>query len=103
MLKDSRNQLFRPDLYLVARILYSLAEEGASNRSNLSVKTGLAYDRLINYLDWMSERNLVVNEDGLVKIAEKGLQSYEKLVSWIMEYVGKLNFPNRDRKNHIKK
>ncbi len=98
MLKDSRNQLFKPDLYLVARILYSLAEEGAANRSNLSVRTGLAYDRLINYLDWMSERNLIVNEDGLVRIAEEGLQSYEKLVNWILEYVGKLNFHNRDRK-----
>ena len=41
--------------------------------------------------------------DGLVKIAEKGLQSYEKLVSWILEYVGKLNFPNRDRKKTILK
>lgn len=103
MLKNTGNQLFKPDLYLVARILYSLAEDGASNRSNLSVKTGLAYDRLINYIDWMSKRNLVINEDGLIKIAEKGIQSYEKLVSWIMEYVGKLNFPKRERKIYLKK
>lgn len=92
-----RNQTFKPDLYLVARILYSLAEEGESNRSNLSVRTGMAYDRLINYVKWMSDRCLVINDDGIIRITEKGMQSYGKLVSWIMEYVGKLNFPKGRR------
>jgi len=98
LLKDSGKNNFRPDLYLVARILYSLAEEGSSNRSNLSVKTGLAYDRLVNYLSWMEDKNLVTNDNGIISITLEGMRSYGKLVNWIMEYVGKLNFPKRDRK-----
>ncbi|MDS0257170.1 winged helix-turn-helix domain-containing protein [Thermoplasmatales archaeon AK] len=62
LLKDSKSQNFRPDLYLGAKTSYSLAEDGDSNRSSLSVETDLAYDRLVNYLDWMADKNLVTND-----------------------------------------
>lgn len=95
MQTNSKNPDFRPDLYLVARIIYSLSTEGEMNRTRLSVCTGLAYDRMINYLYWLQEKGLVSEDESFVRITEKGMNSYNKLVDWIFEYVGKLDFPRR--------
>jgi predicted transcriptional regulator len=96
-LKSSKDPTFRPDLYLVARIIYSLQEEGESKKTSLSVRTGLSYDRLVNYLKWMERRDLVTQDESYVRITTKGSASYDKLVAWIMEYVGKLHFPKREK------
>lgn len=86
---------FRPDLYLVARIIDALSNDSELNKTNLAVETGFAYNRLINYLEWMEVHQLVQELDGKVSLTEKGRETYLRLVDWILEYVGKLNFPKK--------
>lgn len=65
------------------------------NKTKLSAATGMAYDRLVNYLEWMSYRELVTEVDSLVRLTEKGMNSYDRLVDWVIVNVGKLNFHRR--------
>ncbi len=67
------------------------------NKTRLSVTIGMAYDRLVVYLDWMKSKDLVVEEDSQVKLTEKGINSYNKLVDWVIENVGKLDFHKTTR------
>lgn len=62
------------------------------NKTRLSAATGMAYDRLVNYLEWMKARDLVCEEGSSVGLTEKGLKSYTKLVDWVIVNVGKLDF-----------
>lgn len=91
-MKSSSDPQFRPDLYLVARIISTLYQEGSKQKTELSIETGFAYDRLVNYLSWMTEKNLINEEDSTIILTPKGYSTYDKLVDWIMEYVGKLEF-----------
>ena len=55
---------------------------------------GLSYDRLAKYLIWMSSKGLVhfdSNDD--VLLTEKGINTYDEVVKWILQYVGKVRFP----------
>jgi predicted transcriptional regulator len=82
------------DLYVIARIIIVLKEKGSTNRTNLATYSGLAYDKLARYLSWMNEKELVCSDgEGNVSLTEKGSQSYEELVDWILRYVGKVRFP----------
>ncbi|MCJ7632163.1 hypothetical protein MUP77_07180 [Candidatus Bathyarchaeota archaeon] len=84
----------KPDLYVIARIIKTLKEKNRMNRTALATSTGLAYDKLVVYLVWMSERKFVeINEDGNVKLTKAGAEAYDELVRWIMKYVGQLKFP----------
>ncbi len=84
----------KPDLYVVARIIKVLKEKNKMNKTALATSTGLAYDKLVKYLAWMSERGFVTeNEDGLVCLTKEGSAAYDDLVHWIMKYVGQLKFP----------
>lgn len=84
----------RPDLYVVARIIKALKEKSRMNKTALATTTGLAYDKLVKYLAWMSERGFVtVDDSGIVALTEEGSQAYDDLVQWIMKYVGQLKFP----------
>ena len=84
----------KPDLYIIARLIKVLKERGRISRTSLATATGLAYDRLVSYLSWMKEKRLVeIDEQDLVFLTEKGSETYERLVDWILEYVGKLKFP----------
>ena len=84
----------KPDLYVIARIIKTLKEKNKMNKTALATSTGLAYDKLVKYLTWMSEKGFVtVNEDGLVCLTKEGSEAYDDLVQWIMKYVGKLKFP----------
>ncbi len=84
----------KPDLYVIARIIKALKEKNKMNKTALATSTGLAYDKLVKYLAWMSERGFVtVNEDALVCLTKEGSEAYDELVQWIMKYVGKLKFP----------
>lgn len=88
------NSKSKPDLYIIARLIKVLKERGKVSRTTLATASGLAYDRLVNYLSWMKEKGLVdIGEQDLVFLTEKGSATYERLVDWIMEYVGKLKFP----------
>jgi predicted transcriptional regulator len=87
-------QSSKPDLYVIARIIKALKEKPRMNKTALATSTGLAYDKLVWYLAWMSERGFVnVNEDGLVLLTKEGSAVYDDLVQWIMKYVGQLKFP----------
>jgi len=84
----------KPDLYVIARIIKVLKEKQRLNRTALATSTGLAYDKLVNYLSWMSERKFVeIDEDGNVKLTKAGTDAYNELMQWIMKYVGQLRFP----------
>lgn len=87
----------KPDLYVIARIIKILMENGSTKKTMLATSTGLAYDRLTRYIDWMSDRKLVtLDEEGEVHLTQLGAETYQELVSWIMKYVGKLKFPRFD-------
>ncbi len=84
----------KPDLYVIARIIKALKEKSKMNKTALATSTGLAYDKLVKYLAWMSERGFViVDENGLVGLTNEGSQAYDDFVQWIMKYVGQLKFP----------
>lgn len=76
----------------MARIIHSLSSDGQLNKTRLSVTTGMAYDRLVNYLEWMKGKDLVVEVESYVRLTEKGMNSYNKFVDWVIENVGKLDF-----------
>ena len=64
------------------------------NRTALATSTGLAYDKLVKYLAWMSEREFVrIDGDGFVTLTDDGARSYDELVQWILKHVGRLKFP----------
>ncbi|MCW3983898.1 MAG: hypothetical protein NWE96_07865 [Candidatus Bathyarchaeota archaeon] len=84
----------KPDLYVIARIIKALKEKNKMNKTALATSTGLAYDKLVKYLAWMSEKGFVtVDEDGLVSLTKEGSKAYDDFVQWIMKYVGQLKFP----------
>ena len=84
----------KPDLYVVARIISVLKNEGGVKRTELATKTGVAYDRLSKYVDWMNQEGLLkIDEEGNISLTKIGIETYDRLVKWILQYVGKLKFP----------
>ena len=87
-------QSSKPDLYVIARIIKALKEKNKMNKTALATSTGLAYDKLVKYLAWMSEKGFVeVDANGAVVLTKQGEEVYDELVQWIMKYVGQLKFP----------
>jgi predicted transcriptional regulator len=84
----------KPDLYVIARIIKALKEKDKMNKTALATSTGLAYDKLVKYLAWMTKRGFIkVDENGFVILTTEGIEAYDDLVHWIMRYVGQLKFP----------
>ena len=82
---------FKPNLYVLARIIKTLMDNGSMKRTNLVQASGLSYDKLQRYLNWMSERGLVtIDGDGYVRLTKEGAKTYDELVQWIIRYVGSL-------------
>ena len=76
---------------MLARIIKILSEKGQSNRTTLATASGVSYDRLVLYLDWMTRKGFVVlAEDGDVHLTAAGSQAYDQLVQWIIKHVGQL-------------
>lgn len=76
---------------MFARIIKTLKEKGSMNRTALAVATGLSYDRMIKYLDWMIEKGFVsLDSDGQVNLTPDGAEAYDGIVRWILEHVGNL-------------
>ena len=91
---DSSQPSSKPDLYVVARIVNVLREQGPMKRTQLAVATRLSYDTLVKYLDWMNHSGFVqMGDEDNVVLTQEGQQVYDRLVKWILEYVGKLRFP----------
>jgi predicted transcriptional regulator len=82
---------FKPNLYVLARIIKTLMDNESMKRTNLAQASGLSYDKLQRYLNWMSERGLVtIDGDGYVRLTKEGAKTYDELVQWIIRYVGSL-------------
>ncbi len=91
---NSETQSFKPDLYVIARIIKVLKEKKRSNKTALATSTGLAYDKLAKYLKWMAKKGFIaIDQDGAVALTEAGSDAYDDLVKWIMKHVGQLKFP----------
>ena len=91
---NSGEQSSKPDLYVIARIIKALKEKNKMNKTALATSTGLAYDKLVKYLAWMSEKGFVeADANGAVVLTKAGAEAYDELVRWIMKYVGQLKFP----------
>jgi predicted transcriptional regulator len=91
---NSGKPISKPDLYVLARIIKVLKERKRLNRTTLATYTGLSYDRLVKYLDWMSGKGFVeLNSNGEVLLTKLGKETYDRLVNWILKYVGKVRFP----------
>jgi predicted transcriptional regulator len=91
---NSGEPISKPDLYVLARIIKVLKERKSLNRTTLATHTGLSYDRLVKYLDWMSSKGFVeFDSNGEVFLTKQGTETYERLVNCILKYVGKVRFP----------
>jgi predicted transcriptional regulator len=91
---NSGELISKPDLYVLARVIKTLKERGRTNRTALATATGLSYDRLVKYLVWMSDKGLIqfdANDDAY--LTKLGVDTYDELVKWILQYVGKVRFP----------
>lgn len=89
----SGEPISKPDLYVLARVIKTLKEKNRPNKTALATSTGLSYDRLIKYLDWMSKKGFIEfdsNDD--VVLTKLGAETYDQLVKWILEHVGKVRF-----------
>ena len=80
----------RPDLYVLARFLDCLYDNGQPMRkTNLQMRVGLNYPRFTEYLEWMTSHGLVQRkeEDGfeLYFLSEQGLDAHHRLVVWIRD------------------
>jgi predicted transcriptional regulator len=91
---SSGEPISKPDLYVLARVIKTLKEQGRTNKTALATATGLSYDRLVKYLAWMSNKGLVqFNSNDEVFLTKLGADTYDELVKWILKYVGKVRFP----------
>jgi predicted transcriptional regulator len=89
---------FKPNLYVLARIIKALIDNGPMKRTALAQASGLSYDKLQRYLNWMIERGLVaIDSDGYVSLTREGAKTYDELVQWIIKYVGSLRLDKRWR------
>ena len=90
---NSGEQSSKPDLYVIARIIEAIKEKNKLSKTVLATSTGLAYDRLVRYLSWMSDKGFVkIDDEGLVHLTKEGVQAYDDLVRWILKNVGQLKF-----------
>jgi predicted transcriptional regulator len=86
-------QISRPDLYVLARVIKTLKERGRINKTALATSTGLSYDRLVKYLDWMVQKGFIeFDSNDEVVLTKLGAETYDQLVQWILQYVGKVRF-----------
>ena len=91
---NSEEPISKPDLYIIARVIKILKEKNKLNRTTLATSAGLSYDRLMKYLAWMSDKGLVrFDSDEDVLLTKLGVDTYDDLVKWILQYVGKVRFP----------
>ena len=91
---NTEEPISKPDLYIIARVIKNLKERNKQNRTALATSTGLSYDRLMKYLSWMAAKGFVqFDSDDNVLLTKLGSETYDELVMWILQYVGKVRFP----------
>ena len=90
---NSGAPISKPDLYVLARVIKTLKEKNRMNKTALATATGLSYDRLIKYLNWMVEKGLVeFDSNSDVVLTKKGGETYDQLVKWILQHIGRVRF-----------
>jgi predicted transcriptional regulator len=82
--------LERPDLYVLARFLDILYENGGPmKKTNLQMRVGLNYPRFMEYFEWLLTHRFVQRRDEdnaeLYSLSPEGLDAYHRLVTWIRE------------------
>ena len=80
----------RPDLYVLARFLDILYENGQPmKKTNLQMRTGLNYPRFIEYFEWLNAHGFIYKgeEDGtdVYSLSPQGVDAHHRLVTWIRE------------------
>ena len=91
---NSGEPISKPDLYVLARVIKVLKEKRSLKRTALATATGMSYDRLIKYLEWMTKKGFITtNTNDEVLLTKLGNETYNKLVNWILKYIGKVKFP----------
>ncbi len=90
---NSGEPISKPDLYVLARVIKTLKEKNRMNKTALATATGLSYDRLAKYLVWMADKGFIeFDSNGDVALTKLGAQTYEQLVKWILQHIGKVRF-----------
>jgi predicted transcriptional regulator len=90
---NSGEPISKPDLYVLARVIKTLKEKNKMNKTALATATGLSYDRLVKYLDWMAQKGFVeFDSSGDVVLTKLGAETYDQLVKWILQHIGKVRF-----------
>jgi predicted transcriptional regulator len=82
--------LERPDLYVLARFLDTLYENGAPmKKTNLQMRVGLNYPRFMEYFEWVNAHGFLQKSEDegsdLYALSPQGLDAYHRLVTWIRE------------------
>ena len=91
---NSGEPISKPDLYVLARVIKVLKEKNKMKRTALATATGLSYDRLLKYLEWMLQKGFIrIDSKDQVLLTKLGIETYDRLVNWILHYVGKVRFP----------
>ena len=91
---NSGEPISKPDLYVLARVIKVLKEKNRIKRTALATATGLSYDRLLKYLGWMSQKGFIkIDSKDQILLTRLGIETYDRLVNWILHYVGKVRFP----------
>lgn len=75
-------QLKRIQWDIVCRLVAVIHDSPRSKRTTIAMKSGLAYDNCISYLDWMETMDLIGREldEGfqVIRLTEKGNSLYMK-------------------------
>ncbi|MEM0483681.1 MAG: winged helix-turn-helix domain-containing protein [Pyrobaculum sp.] len=80
-----KQKKFYPDLYVIAKILLSLAD-GRSKRE-AALLSGVNYNRFLQYVEYLRERGLVAGEEEL-RLTPKGAEAAARLAELIKELTG---------------
>lgn len=79
----------------MARIIKTLIDEGPLNRTRLATYAELSYDKMMTYLSWLIDQKFVEENGGSIHVLEDGVKTYDRLVEWILKYVGRLKFSRK--------
>lgn len=73
-----KNSGFKPDLYIVYRILKILSRE-AMTKTALATHARLNYQRAVRYFDYLIEAGLVEIRGNKLQLTERGFKTLEKI------------------------
>jgi hypothetical protein len=81
-----RQGRFYPDLYVIARILLTLAN-GCGKRE-AALRSGVRYSRFLQYVEYLKERGFASGDEEL-RLTPRGAEAAAKLDELIKELAGK--------------